>query len=87
LQRDDSNLRWAVEAEGKTYRADAAVDVELHLVEAEVALDVFLSEGREDKRAEEGESHLAAVGVACKHQVDERTAGMLHDVIGVVGLM
>ena len=87
MQCNDCDLRWTVEAEGKSHGADAAVHVELHLVEAEVALDVFLSEGREDKRAEEGESHLAAVGVACKHQVDERTAGMLHDVIGVVGLM
>ena len=87
LQRDDSDLWRAIEAEGKAYCADAAVHVKLKLVEAEVALDVLLSEGREDERADEGESYLAAVGVTCEHQVDEWAAGMLHDVVGVVGFV
>lgn len=87
LQRDDGDLRWAVEAERKAYGADSTVDVELHLVEAEVALDVLLSEGWENERADEGKSDLAAVGVTSEHQVDEVAAGMLHDVIGVVGLV
>ncbi len=72
---------------GRPTGADAAVHVKLQLVEAEVALDVLFSEGWEDERPDEGESYLAAVGVACEHQVDEWAAGMLHDVVGVVGLV
>ena len=87
LEGDDGDLRWAVEAEGQAYGADAAVDVELHLVEAEVAFGILLAHGREDERAEEGEADLAAVGVAGEHEVDERAAGVGDDVVGVVGLV
>ena len=54
LQGDDRDLRWAVEAEGQAHGADAAVDVELHLVEAEVSFDVLLSHGRKDEGAGDG---------------------------------
>ncbi len=74
MQGEDRDLGGAVEAEGQAYGSDAAVDVELHVVEAEVAFDVLLAHGREDERAEEGEADLAAVGVAGEHEVDERAA-------------
>ena len=41
----------------------------------------------EDKRAEEGKSDLAAVGVAGEHEVDELAAGVCDDGVGVVGLV
>ncbi len=81
------DLGRAVEAEGKADSADAAVDVELHVAEAEVALDVLLTHWRKDERAEEGQADLAAVGVAGEHEVDERAARMLDDGVGVVGFV
>ena len=65
----------AVEAEGHAYGADAAVDVELHVVEVEEAFDVFFAHGGKDEGAEDGEADLAAVGVAGEHEVDEREGG------------
>ena len=82
---DEGDLGGAVEAEGDADGADAAVDVELHLVEAEEASDVLAAEGWEDKGAEDGEADLAAVGVAGEHKGDEAAAGVADDVVGVVG--
>ena len=78
-------LGGAVEAEGEAYGADAAVDVELHLVDAEEAGDVLLAHWRQDHRAEKREAYLAAVGVAGEHDVDKGATGMTHDFVGEVG--
>ena len=86
-QRKFCKLCRAVEAEGQAYGADASVDVELHVIEVEHALDVLLTHGREDERAEDGKSDLAAVGVSGEHEVDERKAGMLDDCFDVIRLM
>ena len=85
LQGDDGDLGGAVEAEGKAYGADAAVDVELHVVEAVEAFGVLLGHWREDEGTVEGQLDLAAMGVAAKHEVDERTARVGEDVVGIVG--
>ena len=87
VKGEKGDLGWAVEAEGQAYGADAAVDVELHLVEAIEALGIFLAEWGQDDRTQKREPDLAAVRVAGEHEVDEWTAGMLYDVVGVVGLM
>jgi len=87
LEGDDSDFGWAVEAEGEAHGADAAVDVELHAVEVEVAFGVLLAHGWKDEWTEEGEPDLAAVGVAGEHEIDEMAAGMGDDVVGVVGLV
>ncbi len=87
LEGDDCDFGGAVETEGKAHGADAAVDVELHPVEAIEAFGVLLAHGREDERAEEGEPDLAAMGVTGKHEVDERTARVGEDLVGVVGLV
>ncbi len=84
---DVGDLGGTVEAERKAYGADASVDVELHVADLEVTLHVLLAHGREDKGADEGETKLAAVGVAGEHEVDEREAGMVLEDIDVVGLM
>ena len=81
------DLGGAVEAEGKADGAEAAVDVELHVAEAEGAFDVLLAHGREDERAEDGQADLAAVGVAGEHGVDPGEAGMADDVVDEVGLV
>jgi hypothetical protein len=81
------DLGWAVEAEGKAYGADAAIDIELHVLKLVGALDVFLAHGWKDQWTDEGEADLASVGVAGEHGVDEREARMLDDVIGIVGLV
>lgn len=77
----------AVEAEGKADGAEAAVDVELHVVELEAAFDVLLAHGWEDERADGGDAHLAAVGVAGEHGVDVAEARVADDVVDVVGLV
>lgn len=77
----------AVEAEGEAYGADAAIDVELHVVEVEDAFDVLLAHGGKDQGADDGEADLAAVGVAGEHEVDEREAGVQDDPVHVIGLM
>jgi hypothetical protein len=87
LEGDNCDFRGAVEAEGQAYGADAAVDVELHLVEAVVAFGILFAHGRQNERAEEGESDLTAVGVAGEHEVDERAAGVGDDNVGEVGFV
>jgi len=77
----------AVEAEGQAYGADASVDVELHVIEVEHAFYVLLTHGRQNQRAEDGETDLAAVGVSGEHEVDERKAGVLDDAFDVVRLV
>jgi hypothetical protein len=85
LQGEDGDLGGAVQAEWEAYGADAAVDVELEAVEAVEAFDVLLAPGWEDDGAEEWEADLASVGVAGEHDVDDVAAGMVDDLVGVVG--
>lgn len=87
MQGDDGDLGWAVEAEGNAYGADAAVDIELHPFQLEEALGVPFAHRRKDEGGEEGQADLAAVGVACEHDVDERAARVLEDGVGVVGFV
>lgn len=87
LQGEDRDLGWAVETEGNTYRADAAIDIKLHVVEAEETFGVFFTHRRKHKRAHEGQPNLAAVGVAREHDIDEMAAWMPQNNVSVVGLM
>jgi hypothetical protein len=52
-----------------------------------VAFGIFFAEGRKDDRADDREPDLAAMGVACEHEIDEVSAGMGDDVVGEVGRM
>jgi hypothetical protein len=85
LEGDDGDFRGAVETEGEAHGADAAVDVELQPLDAVEAFGVLLGPRREDERTEEGQLDLAAMGVTAKHEVDERTARVGEDVVGIVG--
>ena len=85
LEGDDCDLGGAVEPEGQAYGADAAVDIELHLVEAVVTLGVLHAHGRKDEWSEEWEPDLTTVGVAREHEIDEGAAWMNADMVGVVG--
>jgi hypothetical protein len=87
LQGEDGDFGGAVEAKGNAYGADAAVDVELQLTEAEEAFGVFFAHGRKDEGGHEGQANLAAVGVAGEDDVDETASGMLENGVGVVGLV
>jgi hypothetical protein len=87
LKGENGDLRWTVEPEGKAYGAYATVDVHLHLIELIWAFGIFFAHGRQDERAEKREPDLTAVGVACEQEIDEMSAGMCDDVVGVVGLM
>ncbi len=87
LQRDFRDLRWAVETERKTDGSDAAIDVELHVRKAEQAGDVLFAHRGKDQRTDQGQAHLAAVGVAGEHEVDQRKAGVLAHLVGVVGFV
>jgi hypothetical protein len=87
VERQDCDLGGAVEAKWEANSAEAAVDVELHLVETVVALGVLDAHGGEDEWAEEGKSDLTAVRVAGEHEIDERAAGMGHNGVGIVRLM
>lgn len=87
LEGEVGEFGGAVEAEGDADGADASVDVELHVAEFVEAFDVLLAHGRENEGADVGDADLAAMGVAGEHDVDERKAGVLDDVIDVVGLV
>ena len=52
MERDDRDFWGAVETEGQAYCTDAAVDVELHLVEAVVAFRVLQAHRRQNKRTQ-----------------------------------
>jgi len=85
LESDDGDLWGAVEPEGQAHGADAAVDIELHLVEAVVAFGVLHAHRREDEWSQEWEPDLTAVGVAGEHEIDEGAAWMNADMVGEVG--
>jgi hypothetical protein len=87
LEGDNCDFGGAVQAKGQAYGADAAVDVELHLVEAVEAFGILFAHGRQDERAQEGEPDLASVGVAGEHEVDEMAARMGDDFVGEVGFV
>ena len=87
FQGDHRDFRGAVQAEGKAHCADSAVDVELHSIEAVVPFRIFLPEWRQNERAKKWQTNLASVGVAREHEINEVTAGMGHDGVGVVGLV
>ena len=87
LKSDNGDLRGAIETEGKAHGTDATIDIELHLVEAVVAFGVLHAHWWQDKRTDPRESDLAAVGVAGEHEVNERTARVGDDVIGIVGFV
>ena len=57
------------------------------MVELVVSGDVLAAHRRKDKRAEHRQPHLSAVRVAREHQVDQREAWVVRDVVGVVGLV
>ena len=40
---EDGDFRWAVEAEGKSHGADAAIDIELQAVEPEPSFDILFA--------------------------------------------
>ena len=87
MEGEERDFGGAVEAEGDAYGSDAAVDVELHFVEMVDAVGVDLAHGWEDEGSKEGKLDLSTVGVAGEHEVDERTAGVLGDDVGVVWLV
>ena len=57
------------------------------MIEVKGSLDVLLAHRRKDEGADDGEADLAAVGVAGEHEVDEGEAGVLDDLVDVVGLV
>ncbi len=85
LEGEGRDLGGAVEAEGKAYSSDAAVDVELHAAEPVRAFSVDAAHGRKDEGAEDGKADLAAMGVAGEHEVDQGAARVSDDVVGEVG--
>lgn len=87
MQRDQGNLRRAIEAEGNADGADPPIDVELHVAELEMSLHVPLAHGGKYKCSEEGQADLASVRVAGEHEIDKVSSWMLKNGIGVVGLM
>lgn len=87
MEGEDCDFGGAVEAEGQADGAEAAVDVELHLVEAVESFGVLFGHGRQDQWAQEWKPDLTAMGVAGKHEVDERAARVGDDIVGVVGLV
>ena len=87
LKGEDGDLGRTGEAEGQADGSDAAIDVELHLAEAEVSHHVFLAHGGEDERAVEWHTDLASVRVAGEHEVDELAARVLDDGVRIVGFV
>lgn len=87
MQGMDRNLGHAVEAKGKANRAYAAVDIELHVAEAEVSHDVLLAHGRKDERTVEGYAYLSAVGVAREHEIDKFAAWVFDNGVRVIGFV
>lgn len=87
MQGDFGEFGWAVEAEGKADRTHSAINVELHVCEAVKTVDVLSAHGRKHQRADDGQAHLATVGVPGEHKVDKREARVAADFVGVVRLV
>ena len=87
MKGEDGDLRRAVQPEGNSHRANAPIDVKLHILEVEKAFRVVFAHGWKDERAEKGQAYLAAVGMAGQHKIDKLPPGMLDDCVGVVGFV
>ncbi len=57
------------------------------MIEVEGSLDVLLTHGGQDEWSDERQTDLAAVGVSGEHNVDEREARVLDDLIDVIGFV
>jgi len=70
MQREQGDLRRAVEPEGNADSSDAAIDVELQLTQAEPPRDIFLAHRGKGQRTDPRQANLAAVGVTAEHERD-----------------
>ena len=61
LQRDQRDLRGAIEADGDAYGADPAIDVELQTIKAKETLHVLPTKWWKDQRAKDRQAYLASV--------------------------
>ena len=86
-QRDLGDLGRAVESEGRSNRAEAAIDVELQVLQAEQALNIFLAERGKRHGRNEWKANLSAVGVAAEHELNGWACRMLEHLIDEIGCM
>jgi hypothetical protein len=86
-QGDLGDLWRAVETEGNADSAESAIDVELQVLQAEEALDIFLAQRGKGHGGQEGEANLPAMRVAAEHELDRWSGRVLEKLVDEVRLV
>jgi len=86
-QSEVGEFGGTIQAEGQAHSPDAAIYIELHVVEVEHPFDVLLAHRWKDEWANDWEPNLTTMGMTGEHQVDQWESGVEDDVFDVVGLM
>jgi hypothetical protein len=84
-EREQCNLRRAVEADGDADGAKAAIHIELQIPKTKPALDILAAQRRKSQRADEWHPDLAAVGVTGEHERERLTRSTPQQIVDVVG--
>ena len=83
-QGDQGDLRRAIEAEGHTDGADAAIDIELQAAKLEPSMDILSAHRGQNQSAEQGQANLTAMGVTAHHQINGLAGRISQQMVGVV---
>src|SRR5579875_3909881 len=69
LQRDDGNLRGAIQPEWDPHRANASIDIKLHRAYLKMPRKIVFSQRRKIHRGHKGKTYLSTMSVAGKHEL------------------
>ncbi len=83
MQSQQSDFRRTVHADWKVHCAQPGIGVQRKLADLVRPPNIFLGQWRQEKRVDEGQSHLASVGVARELEVHCITRNS----VGIVGLV
>ena len=83
-ERKYRDLWRTVESKRNADCADATIDVELQLANAEPSLDVLSSKRRQDKSAQKWKTNLTSMAVAAEHQVNGLSGWMSQQTVSIV---
>jgi len=84
-EREERNLRRAVEANGDADGAEAAIHVELQAPKTKPTLDILAAQRRKGQRADEWQPDLAAVGVTREYERERPARWTRQKIVDVVG--
>src|SRR5580693_6088362 len=87
MEGEEGDFGAAIEAEGNSHAAYAAVHVELRRSQLKNPLNVLAASGRKPQRTDDWQPHLAAMGMAAQNQGNCLTCGVHTQPIDIIRRM